>query len=182
MARTSECGGPKASRRRRAHAVAITSNSTRLLQGPVSGGGHFSASGEKPGQFRPGQLEYPVDGRGVIFSGKTREPICEGLTRPHSARLHGADFWVANSGYGEVVRIRGAKLETIARLPGWTRGLWFVNNVLFVGTSRVILRYARYAPGLKVNESICGVHAIDATNGKRLGSISVAFWQSNICD
>ncbi len=146
-----------------------------IAAGPSLRGSYFSASGEKPGQFRPGQLEYPVDGRGVIFSGKTREPICEGLTRPHSARLHGGALWVANSGYGEVVRIRGAKLETIARLPGWTRGLCFVNNVLFVGTSRVILRYARYAPGLKVNESICGVHAIDATNGKRLGSISWPF-------
>ena len=42
------------------------------------------------GTRRPGQPHFPVDGRGVIFSGATREPVARGLTRPHSARLSGA--------------------------------------------------------------------------------------------
>ncbi|HEY9712553.1 MAG TPA: DUF4915 domain-containing protein, partial [Chroococcales cyanobacterium] len=47
----------------------------------------FSASSEKMSSRRPGHKNYPVDQKGVIFSGKTREPIARGLTRPHSARL-----------------------------------------------------------------------------------------------
>ena len=49
----------------------------------------------------PGKRNYPVDGRGVIFSGATREPVVRGLTRPHSARLWRRRLWVNNSGYGE---------------------------------------------------------------------------------
>jgi hypothetical protein len=39
-----------------------------------------------------------------------------------------------------------------------------------VGTSRVIPRFRRYAPGLEVDRSSCGVHAIDARSGRVLGS------------
>ncbi len=133
---------------------------------------YFSASCAKPGRHHPGDRDYPVDGRGVIFSGRTREPICDGLTRPHSARLSEGALWVANSGYGEVVRVGQAGKETVARLPGWTRGLCFVKGVVFVATSRVIPRYAHYAPGVRVAESLCGVHAIEAKSGKSLGAIT----------
>ncbi len=37
---------------------------------------YFSASSTSLAKLRPGDAKYPVDGRGVIFSGKTREPVC----------------------------------------------------------------------------------------------------------
>jgi uncharacterized protein (TIGR03032 family) len=132
----------------------------------------FSASGERPGRLRPGHLRYPVDGRGVIYSGATREPVVRGLTRPHSARLHGGRLWVDNSGYGELGFAVGDRLQPIAKLPGWTRGLAFVGDVAFVGTSRVIPRFRQYAPGLDVERSVCGIHAIDTRTGKLLGSLT----------
>jgi uncharacterized protein (TIGR03032 family) len=143
-----------------------------IAAGPTLEESYFSASGEAPGARRPGHLNYPIDGRGVIFDGRTREPMCRGLTRPHSARLHRGAVWVANSGYGEVGFVRGSKLEVVAKLPGWTRGLCFVKNVLFVATSRVIPRFAHYAPGLDVRASVCGVHALDPTTGRRLASVT----------
>ena len=54
---------------------------------------------------------------------------------------------------------------------GWTRGLCFVDGVAFVGTSRVIPRFRRYAPGLDVAACVCGVHAVDIAEGEVLGSI-----------
>ena len=69
-----------------------------IAAGPTLRSSYFSASSASIGRYRPGHLSYPVDKRGVIFSGKTREPVCTGLTRPHSARLRGRDVWVANSG------------------------------------------------------------------------------------
>lgn len=132
---------------------------------------YFSASSASMGRRRPGHLDYPVDGRGVIFSGRTREPICTGLTRPHSARLHEGRVWVTNSGYGEVGFAADGRLEVVARLPGWTRGLSIVGDVAFVATSRVIPRYARYAPGVDARAAVCAVHAVSCRSGARLGTL-----------
>jgi len=133
---------------------------------------YFSASSAEIESLRPGHPDYPVDGRGVIFSGETREPIARGLTRPHSARLHEGSLWVDNSGYGELGLAEGGRFVTVSRLPGWTRGLCFYGQVVFVGTSRVIPRFRQYAPGLDVDESVCAVHAVDCRTGKVLGSLS----------
>jgi uncharacterized protein (TIGR03032 family) len=126
----------------------------------------FTASSDRVTHRKPGHRNYSVDGKGVVFSGATREPICHGLTRPHSARLSGSDLYVDNSGYGELVQVSGGTLEVVARLPGWTRGLALVDGYAFVGTSRVIPRFHRYAPGLDVTRSICGIHAVSLNDGR----------------
>ncbi len=95
----------------------------------------------------------------MIFSGATREPVARGLTRPHSARLHGGELWVDNSGYGEVGRGRGRRASRPSRgCPGWTRGL------ALRGRRRLRRHLAgdpalprSYAPGLDVDRSVCGV-------------------------
>lgn len=132
---------------------------------------YFTASSASIGRWVPGQLRYPVDGRGVVFSGRSGEPVCTGLTRPHSARLAGGRLWVANSGYGEVGFVAGGTLDVVARLPGWTRGLAIVGDIAFVGTSRVIPRYAAYAPGLDLTASRCAVYAVSLSSGRVLGSL-----------
>lgn len=131
----------------------------------------YTASSAEIGRRRPGHLNYRVDGRGVIFSGRSREPICGGLTRPHSARLDQRRVWVANSGYGEIGYADRGRLEVARRLPGWTRGLCIAGDVIFAATSRVIPRFARYAPGVEIARSRCGVHAICRRTGAVLGSI-----------
>jgi uncharacterized protein (TIGR03032 family) len=131
----------------------------------------FSASANKISSRRPGHRNFPVDKRGVIFSGKTREPVVFGLTRPHSARLYEKQLYVDNSGYGEFMLIRGTEPITISKLPGWTRGLGFYKDVAFVGTSRVLPRFHQYAPGLDPDKSFCGIHAVDIKTGRVLGSL-----------
>lgn len=132
---------------------------------------YFSASSDVVSARRPGHRNYPVDGRGVIFAGATREPIARGLTRPHSARLHAGRIWVDNSGYGELCVVDGGRAVAVARLPGWTRGLCFAGGLAFVGTSRVIPRFRQYAPGLDLDASRCGLHAVDLATGQVLGSL-----------
>jgi uncharacterized protein (TIGR03032 family) len=131
----------------------------------------FSASAEEMTRLRPGHKNFPVDGRGVIFSGRSRGVAARGLTRPHSARLHGGRLWVDNSGYGEFGWIESGRFRVLARFPGWTRGLAFCNNIAFIGVSRVIPRFHRYAPGLDVQRSVCGVFAVDIRTGKTLGRL-----------
>jgi uncharacterized protein (TIGR03032 family) len=133
----------------------------------------FSASTDEMTVLRPGDPDFPVDGRGVVFSGATREVVCRGLTRPHSLRFD-ADgrLWVDNSGYGEVGVVESGAFHAVQRLPGWTRGLLPVGDLMFVGTSRVLPRFHKYAPGLDVASSTCGVHALETRSGRVLASIT----------
>ncbi len=133
---------------------------------------YFSASSSKVMRYRPGHLRFPVDKRGVLFSGATREPYAQGLTRPHSARLHHGTVWVGNSGYGELGFAEAGWFQPFVKLPGWTRGLAFHGDIAFVGTSRVIPRFKCYAPGLSVDTSICAVHAVDMRTATIRGSLS----------
>jgi uncharacterized protein (TIGR03032 family) len=145
-----------------------------IAAGPDARHSYYSASAAEPGRRRPGQPSFPVDGRGVVFSGCTREPIAGGLTRPHSARLFRDRLWVANSGYGTVGVVTDGRYEPIAQLPGWTRGLGFVDTpdggIVFAGTSRVLPNFRHYAPG--VDGGSCAVHAISVASGECLAQIS----------
>jgi uncharacterized protein (TIGR03032 family) len=133
---------------------------------------YFSASCAKPGPTLPGSLEFEVDKRGVVFQGKSRDVIATGLTRPHSARFYQGNLWIDNSGYGEVGLIKDGQFQAKFKLPGWTRGLCFVKNVMFVGVSRVLSKFSSYAPGIKNQSNIeCSVYAIDLTTEAQIGSI-----------
>ena len=134
---------------------------------------YFSASAAEVTRRRPGQRNFPVDRRGVIFGGATREPVVTGLTRPHSARLHRERLWVANSGYGELGFVDGNAFVPAVALGGWTRGLFLHRGIAFVATSRVLPRFTQYAPGLDAAKSHCGIHAVDIRSGEVLGSL---FW------
>ncbi len=132
---------------------------------------YFSASTDKVTARRPGHRNFTVDKRGVIFSGKTREAMARGLTRPHSARLFNGQIWVDNSGYGELGIVESGGFSPAVKLPGWTRGLCFCGDVAFVGVSRVIPRFKIYAPGLETDKSVCGIFAVDTKSGEILGSV-----------
>jgi uncharacterized protein (TIGR03032 family) len=132
----------------------------------------FTASADRRSRRRPGHKDFPVDGRGVVFSGASREVVARGLTRPHSARLHRTRVWLDNSGYGELGFVEDGRFSTALRLPGWTRGLCFVGSIAFVGTSRVLSRFTQYAPGLNPATCVCAIHAVDLASGTVLGSLT----------
>jgi uncharacterized protein (TIGR03032 family) len=143
-----------------------------IAAGPDLRRSFFSASGDKVSARRPGHLNYPVDRRGVIFSGASREVVARGLTRPHSARLHDQKLWVDDSGYGEFGYIADGRFACVAKLPGWTRGLCFVGDVALVGVSRVLPKFRRYAPGIQGTKQRCGIYAVSVQSGAVLGSIT----------
>ncbi len=131
----------------------------------------YTASCDRAGRISPGNPRFPVDRRGVLLSGRTREPVARGLTRPHSARLHRGQVWLDNSGYGEVGFVRDGRFEPVARPGGWTRGLCIRRGIAFVGTSRVLPRFRSYAPGLVPARCRAGVHAVDLATGRIRGSL-----------
>lgn len=118
-----------------------------------------------------GWRDRRVDG-GVVVDVKSGEIVADGLSMPHSPRVHRGQLYVLNSGAGELLRVdreTGAK-ETIAFCPGFVRGLDFINGYAIVGLSRP--RYKRFE-GLPLDERLkatdsepwTGVQIIDLSSG-----------------
>lgn len=78
------------------------------------------------------------DGNGVVIDVQTDEVVADGLTMPHSPRLHDGALYLINAGTGDLGRINpntGA-FEPIAFVPGFGRGLAFHDDTAIVGLSQ----------------------------------------------
>ena len=110
---------------------------------------------------------------GIIMDVTTNEVICDGLSMPHSPRVYQDQLWVLESGKGSLSKVdpETGEVETIATLPGFTRGLGFYANLAFVGLSQV--RETAVFSGIPITEQkderICGVWIVDIDNGQVLG-------------
>ncbi len=121
-----------------------------------------------------GWRDRRADG-GVVIDVDTGAIICDGLSMPHSPRLHRGELWLFNSGTGELGVVNGAetgkgRFQPRAFCPGFLRGLAFQGNNAFVGLSKP--RYKRFE-GLALDERLrdadsepwCGVQVIDLATG-----------------
>lgn len=110
---------------------------------------------------------------GIVIDVREDRVICEGLSMPHSPRLHQDRLWIANSGTGEIGWIEGegsAAFRPLCFCPGFVRGLAFHGNYAFVGLSKP--RYERFE-GLELDQRLadadsepwCGLQVIDITTG-----------------
>lgn len=122
-----------------------------------------------------GWRDRRADG-GVVVDVQSGEIVCDGLSMPHSPRMHDGRLWLLNSGAGELGMVERAPGETRGRFvpkafcPGFVRGLAFLGNHAFVGLSKP--RYGRFE-GLALDRRLrdadsepwCGVQIIDLTTG-----------------
>jgi uncharacterized protein (TIGR03032 family) len=110
---------------------------------------------------------------GVVIDVKTNEVILDGLSMPHSPRLHQGKLWLLHSGRGEfafVDRDRG-RFESVAFIPGYGRGLSFIDDFAVVGVSKP--RYNRRFSGLPLDgrfqeenaQARCGLYVIELNTG-----------------
>ena len=120
-----------------------------------------------------GWREHKASG-GCLIDVHSGMALVEGLSMPHSPRLRDGELFVLNSGHGELARVdrnRGT-LETIERVPGFTRGLAFQGQFAFVGLSRI--RESNVFGGLPIADQpeslCCGVAIIDLVSGKNVAS------------
>ena len=113
---------------------------------------------------------------GALLDVPSGEIISRGLCMPHSPRVHQGKLWVLNSGCGELatVDLRSGKLETVANLPGYTRGLSFFGNYAFIGLSRI--RETNVFGGLPIGEHPerlhCGLGIVDINSGRTIATLS----------
>jgi uncharacterized protein (TIGR03032 family) len=107
---------------------------------------------------------------GCILEVPSGRVVAEGLSMPHSPRLHDGRLWVLESGKGELGVFDPAekRVRTVAKLEGFTRGLTFAGPFAFVGLSQV--REQKTFGGLPVTESAserkCGVWVVDTRTGQ----------------
>ncbi len=115
---------------------------------------------------------------GIVIDVQTDRIICDGLSMPHSPRLHQDELWILNAGTGElgvVIRPesgsgRMGRFEPRVFCPGFLRGLAFHGNLAFVGLSKP--RYKRFE-GLALDQRLkdtdsepwCGIQIIDLAKG-----------------
>jgi uncharacterized protein (TIGR03032 family) len=95
--------------------------------------------------------------------------VARGLSMPHSPRWHDGRLWLLESGTGGLVaidRATGMK-ETVARLPGFTRGLSFAGPYAFIGLSKIRASSAMDGVPLaqRREELKCGVAVVDVRSG-----------------
>ena len=121
-----------------------------------------------------GWRDRRADG-GVVIDIRRNEIVCEGLSMPHSPRLHNGELWLLNSGTGELGVVTGldkgkGTFEPRAFCPGFLRGLSFFGNLAVVGLSKP--RYKRFE-GLELDDRLkkadsepwCGIQIIDLATG-----------------
>jgi len=110
---------------------------------------------------------------GCVLDVRTGDAVAEGLSMPHSPRLHGGKLWLleAGSGFlGYVDRTRGV-FERVAFCPGYARGLCVVGDFAVIGLSK--LRRSRTFADLELGEQLaarnaeprCGLLIIDLRTG-----------------
>ena len=121
----------------------------------------------------PGGWREKKAGGGILIDVETGETVLRGLSMPHSPRWHDGRLWLLESGKGtiSVADLDEGTVETVAELPGFTRGLLFAGGLAFIGLSQV--RETATFGGLqlmdRLDERLCGVWAVNPEAGKIVG-------------
>lgn len=105
---------------------------------------------------------------GVIIDLDTNEVVVEGLSMPHSPRWYRDELWVLESGKGTLAKVNpySGDVTTVATLPGFTRGLTFIDRFAFIGLSQVRESVFSELPVTQTkDERNCGVWVVDITTG-----------------
>jgi uncharacterized protein (TIGR03032 family) len=109
---------------------------------------------------------------GCLIDVDSNQVIARGLSMPRSPRWHDGRLWLLESGAGSLalVDLDTGRLDTIALLPGFTRGLDFHGPFAFVGLSQVresaLFSGIPITQRLGVEERCCGVWVIDTRSGQ----------------
>lgn len=120
---------------------------------------------DTPAGWRPNRAQG-----GCLLDVPSGAVVLDRLSMPHSPRWHADRLWVLESGVGGLAWLNAdtGRLETVALLPGFTRGLDFVGPYAFVGLS--LVRESNIFGGLPLTERCrerkCGVWVVDVRDGR----------------
>ncbi len=107
---------------------------------------------------------------GLLMDVPANQVLLRGLSMPHSPRLYAGRLWLLESGQGGLawVDLPAGCWHTVATLPGFTRGISFVDRLAFIGLSQV--RETATFSGIplveRLKERNCGVWVVDIRTGE----------------
>ena len=111
---------------------------------------------------------------GIVIDVDTGEIVADGLSMPHSPRLHNGYLYLVNAGTGNLGRVdpNTGDFEPIAFCPGYGRGLAFHGDYALVGLSKP--RRSRAFQGLDLDDALnakdvdakCGLFVIELSTGR----------------
>jgi len=110
---------------------------------------------------------------GVVLDVDSGEVVARGLSMPHSPRLYRGRLWVLESGRGALSTVDTVtgRVETVAQVPGFTRGLDFVGPIAFIGLSQ--LRASNPFTDIPLTDEnpdrASGVWAVNIDTGRTIG-------------
>ncbi len=129
-------------------------------------------------------------GGGVVIDAPGNAVVMEGLSMPHSPRLHDGKLWLVNAGSGDFgyADLNTGRLEPVAFCPGFARGLTFHKHYAIIGLSKP--RRVRAFEGLSLDDKLaakdadarCGIVVVDTRSGTILHWIDVAGVVSELYD
>ncbi len=127
-----------------------------------------------------GWRDHRPDG-GVLIDVLKDEILTEGLSMPHSPRIHRGELYILDSGsgyFGRINRMSG-EFERIAFTPGYARGMTFYGDFAIMGLS--LCRENRTFSGLALDgeleakkvEARCGIQVVDLRTGDTVHSLEL---------
>lgn len=110
---------------------------------------------------------------GLVMDITTNEIIADGLSMPHSPRVHDGKLWLLNAGTGYLGFIDPTtkRFEPVTFLPGYARGLALHGQYAVIGLSKQ--RRENAFQGLPLDQNLadkgatarCGIQVVDLTTG-----------------
>lgn len=110
---------------------------------------------------------------GIVIDVQSDEIVADGLSMPHSPRLHGGKLWLLNSGAGQFGWLDplDGTFQSLAFCPGYARGLAFTGSDAVIGLS--LARENRTFQDLPLDAALtqngtdarCGLHVINTLTG-----------------
>jgi len=107
---------------------------------------------------------------GLLMDVDDNQVLVRGLSMPHSPRWYNDRLWLLESGQGSLawVDAEAGQVQTVAEMPGFTRGLDFYGPLAFIGLSQV--RETATFSGIplteRLEERICGVWVVNIQTGQ----------------
>ncbi len=130
----------------------------------------FCATGEKGGW-----REHDRFTGGILMDVETDQIVTEGLCMPHSPRWYNGRWWLCNSGHGTLSEVdtTTGQCDEICALPGFTRGLCFVEDCALVGLSKIRRKHILDAPPVRERHQqlTAGVALVDWKSGTQTGGL-----------
>jgi uncharacterized protein (TIGR03032 family) len=117
--------------------------------------------------WRPGKATG-----GCLIDVPSGETVARGFAMPHSPRIHRGRTWLLDSGMGRLVSVETdtGRVEPVADVPGYARGLDFAGPFAFVGLSKI--RETSTFGGVPIAERRdqlrCGVAVVDVESGRTI--------------